>query len=72
MLCLVICAGYRSSAKHYIQNVFLCTRLLFMKMVLNFIHIWSVDLFLVEEKEPERFFVRMQQFDLGTVPSALV
>ncbi len=27
-----------------------------MKMVLNCIHIWSVDLFLVEDKVPERVF----------------
>ncbi len=31
-----------------------------MKMVLNCVHIWSVDLLLVNDKAPERVFVRMQ------------
>ena len=43
-----------------------------MKMVLNCVHIWSVDLFLVEDKAPERVFVGMQQHKVGTMPTGLV
>ncbi len=61
---LVICAtaGYWSSVntsgslfKKYVYSSFS------RKMVLNCIHIWSVDLFSVEDKVPERVFIGMQQ-----------
>ncbi len=59
---LVICAaGHRSSAntkgilfQKYMYSSFS------MKMALNYVHIWSVDLFLVEDQVLERVFVGMQ------------
>ncbi len=43
-----------------------------MKMVLNCVHIWSIDLFLVEDSALERAFLRMQLQKVGTVPTGLV
>ncbi len=66
-------AGYQSSTnttgslfQKYVYSS------LSMKMVLNCVHIWSVDLLLVEDKVPERVFVGMQQQKVGTMPTGLV
>ena len=40
-----------------------------MKIALNNFHNWSVDLFLVEDKVPERIFVGMQQQKVGSLPT---
>ncbi len=72
---LVICAtaGYRSSANTIGSLFQKCVYSSFsMKMVLNCVHIWFVDLFLVEDKAPERVFVGMQQQKVGTMPTGLV
>ncbi len=59
---LVICAGYRSIAEalragiifpKYVQSSFS------VKMVLNCVHIWSVNLFLVKDKAPGRKLIKM-------------
>ncbi len=63
---LVICAmaGYRLSAntigslfQKYVYSSFS------MKMVLNYIHIWSVDLFLIKNQVPGRNLIKMQCFE---------
>ena len=50
---------YRSSAKHYRHPLPKVVSSSFsMKMVLNCVHIWSVDLFLVKDNAPVRNLVK--------------
>ncbi len=39
-----------------------------MNMVLNCVHNWSVNFFLVKNKVPGRYLINVQYFEIGPVP----
>ncbi len=66
---LVICAGTGQAQstkgilfQKYVYSTFS------MKMVLNCIHIWSVNFFLVKDNVQGRNWISMQHFEFGSVP----